>query len=319
MAGPDATDELATAQRAYDGGDIAAALDLLPAVVETRPDDLAVRLLLARCLAETAEPVVALAAAEAAVDIDRTSWQAQVLVARAARTIDPAAAHRAIDAAAHLAPAEPEVLAVRTALAEDDAARAGASRKRTVRGARSDGAGRGATMPGRPVTGVPGTDQADEMAARVLARARAAEESAAGQGPVLGDHPPATTGRADGTTPPMPGGGTSPTAPAPTLDRAPAPTDASTPAGAPAVAHAPTSDAAPVWTRDHASDAATDDEPDRKPLARQPLVLAGMACWLFIGFRVGVQRVGGPVGIAGFLLVVTLLGLYVRSRRTDAS
>lgn len=304
MAGTDTdpTDRLTAAHRAYQSGDVVGALDLLPTVIAARPGDLSARLLLARCLVDTAEPAVAVAAAQAAVDCDRTSWQAQVLVARAARTVDPPMARRAAEAARHLAPDEPEVVAVQVALAEDEAGAAGERKglaKPLAAGGRPAPSG---GMPVDPRGGAPGAPgDVDDMAARVLARARAMEADDtetvghAGAGDAPGDHGPGAPSPPGSPIPASPttgdGSGPGPDLSAPSLG----PTDR-------------TVLAEPV-----------SDEPDPKPLSRQPLLLAGMACWVFVGFRYGVQIVGGPIGIAGFLIVLVALGAYVRSRMSGTA
>jgi hypothetical protein len=105
---------LATATALHASGDSARALELLPDLVAARPDDIEVRLLLARCLATAGVPAVALAAADAAVACDPTSWEAHALLARAALATDPDRAAAASEQAVRLAPHEPDAIRTQT-------------------------------------------------------------------------------------------------------------------------------------------------------------------------------------------------------------
>ncbi|HEX7135955.1 MAG TPA: tetratricopeptide repeat protein [Iamia sp.] len=149
--GPEADDDhgqaLALATQLHGAGESARALELLPDLVAARPDDVEVRLLLARCLATSGAPAVALAAAEAAAECDPTSWEAQILVARAAVSTDPDGALAAAERAVQLAPAEPDAVLTHSAVrAARDAAATAADTPR--KGAGGLGATLGLRRPG---------------------------------------------------------------------------------------------------------------------------------------------------------------------------
>jgi tetratricopeptide (TPR) repeat protein len=238
---------LAGAARLHAAGDSAAALEILPDLVAARPDHLDTRLLLARCLAAVGAPAVARAAAEAAVEVDPSSWQAHVLVARAVGASDPSAAVAAAERAVALAPAEPEA---HRALAE-------------------------ATSTG----GVPATDVLlDPTRPDPTERSRTVTPTLPRslQG-VLPD-----TGQV-GSHPANPPSGDVDRRREPVLPKA---------LGGSGL------DGSPLGAADEP------DAHDRIGGGRMAFRIVGLVGWLLIGFRFGVQGIGGPIGLLLFAAVV---------------
>lgn len=390
--GPPADDHhgqaLAVATQLHQGGDSARALELLPDLVAARPDDLAVRLLLARCLATVGPPALALAAADAAVACDPTSWEAHALLAQAAVTIEPERARRASETAVHLAPHEPGALlaanTVQTVLAGPPAG----STPPPEPGGRT--AGLASLLGGKRK---PAVTDADEPRPRLEPRLPAALDPSratappppaapptssaspppaappAPAAPVPPPNPAAPTPAAPPTssTPPPPAAPPAPAAPAPPPNPAapalaapeaaadaPAPqADVLSPAPLaagtdPAAVGAPVPQPAPavgaVGSTDvlgaalgagtahrveprlpaslggdgaGATSAAAAADATRVGSGRLGLRVVGLLAWLLIGFRIGLQGVGGPIGIAIFLgsvAAVAALGRRVTER-----
>jgi tetratricopeptide (TPR) repeat protein len=349
--GPPAHDDhgqaLAVATRLHATGDSTGALELLPDLVAARPDDGAVRLLLARCLATAGTPAVALAAADAAVACDPTSWAAQAVLAQAALAIDPERATAAAERAVALAPHEPEahrvMAAVGAALAESSDPD-GATR-------RSTGA-RGAALGRRPSTTTPAATALDEP--RLAPRLPASLAGVVPEGSAADDAPPVTAPPTPATV--IPGAPAGPPTAWPTPGtEAPAgppaawPTPAAEvpaslappvgpspsvapPAIAPVQSPAPASAPAdgPGATRTEArrepllpkalggtglaGSALAEDpsEEDRIGGGRLAVRVVGLATWLLVGFRLGVQVIGGPAGIALFVGVVAWVAFLAR-------
>lgn len=236
---------LAGAARLHAAGDSAGALEVLPDLVAARPDHLDTRLLLARCLVAVGSPAVARAAAEAAVEVDPSSWQAHVLVARAARGTDPVAAVAAAERAVAIAPAEPET---HRALAEA-----------TSGGADAGGASR---------LDPPRTDPVERAHAIAPTLPRAL------QGVAPETEEPAAPRR----EPILPKalGGTG-------LEGSTLTASPDAPAG------------------------------DRIGPGRIAFRIVGLVTWLLVGFRFGVQGIGGPIGLLLFAVVVA--GVVYGARR----
>lgn len=242
---------LALAGQLCASGDSAGALEILPDLAAARPDDVAVRLLLARCLLSAGTPAVALAAADAAVACDPTSWQAQELLARAATGIDLERARAAAERAVQLAPHEPDA---HSALAAVKAA-AMAPSEAAEKLRRRPGGGVGAALGLRPG---PAPSTPEPPVPRIEPRLPAALD------PTRSAAPPAPAGVAP-----------------------------------PAVALAPAPLATPAAGGGGETPAADAVSP-----ARLAIRAIGLLAWLVVGFRVGVQNVGGPVGIGAFGVIV---------------
>ena len=371
--GPPAHDDhgqaLAVATRLHATGDSASALELLPDLVAARPDDGAVRLLLARCLATAGAPAVALAAADAAVACDPTSWAAQAVLAQAAVTIDPERATAAAERAVQLGPHEPEahrvLAAVRAALTETPAAADGPRRRPT--------GALGAALGRRPSTPAPVTTEPDEPRLTPRLPAALAGVAPAGEAvttttapPVAAaltpaapaapnlDPAPASLPAADGTT-------TAPAAPSPDPAAPAAPPTPAVTAAPPASGPAPGAPAeGPAWaspppppvaavsptagtlapaprtTPDLGGGARTearrepplpkalggtglagagdDTAPEEERIggARLAVRVFGLVTWLLVGLRIGVQVVGGPIGLALFVAVLAWVAFLAR-------
>lgn len=270
---------LGAAARLHAEGDSAGALEILPDLVAARPDHLDTRLLMARCLVVVGAPAVARAAAEAAVDVDPSSWQAHVLVARAVMATDPPTAVAAAERAVALAPAEPEPHKV---LAE-------------ATGARGDSPTDALLDPARP-------DPLD--------RAR-------GLAPIL---PQALRGVAPEGAPESP---VAPATPAPPATRAPvvAPTTVAPPLGLLAEETAePRERREPVLPKALGgtglggpdADSPTEGR-DEVGTPRLVFRIIGLVGWVLLGFRFGVQVIGGPLGLLLFAAIVA--GVAVGARR----
>lgn len=363
---------LAVATRLHATGDSTGALELLPDLVAARPDDGAVRLLLARCLATAGTAPVALAAADAAVACDPSSWAAQTVLAQAAVAIDPERATTAAERAVQLAPHEPEahrVLAsVQAALTESPTSDDG-PRRRTA-GALGATLGRRPTAPGGAATALDEPRLSPRLPA---ALAGVVPEGVAPEGPASAPPTADADGPAPGTLaepPPsptaMPAAPGAPVAPSPDPVAATPATPAETPVWAAppappvtatAASPAPVPDPGPLATATPAAPPTTLPVPPTTdaqgalgaPPRREPLLpkalggtglagttlvgdtpeedriggahlavrVIGLVTWLLVGFRVGVQVIGGPVGIAVFVAVlawVAFLGRRLNQR-----
>jgi hypothetical protein len=339
---------LAVATELHAAGDSGRALELLPDLVAARPDDLVVRLLLARCLTTAGSPAVALAAAEAAVACDPTSWEAQALLSRAALVTDPDAAAIAAERAVMLAPGEPDAIraqvAVRTAQAGPESE--GTTRRAT--GLAALGRRPAPTLTDRPELGdleprltprLPAAldpllasppPPAGVAAVEPVARAEADDAPpAVATPPSPAKGPAPAPAGPDGATPPSRAKGPLPPAGAPSTPAAAPPSLAKSPPPAawptlpesPPVAW-PSTPADPPTPADETRarrDAPlpvslggtglggtqpTDDDAPQVGGGRLTIRVLGLATWLFLGFRLGLQGIGGPAGTGLFLLTV---------------
>jgi len=368
--GPPAHDDhgqaLAVATGFHAAGESVRALELLPDLVAARPDDLAIRLLLARCLATAGTPSVALAAADAAVACDPTSWEAHAVLAEAAVGIEPERARTASERAVALAPHEPEALrvlaTVRAALDAGPGATATGATAEPTSGP-SAGRGLGAALGLRP-SAPPGIEVAEpRLEPRLPAALDPARTTAPPRPeavppvPPVPPHdaasgPPAAAGPApaspatgpplaapsapppDASPPPGPAATAPPlaaptpppplharppaaTAPPPAAPSPPLSADAGPPPvpaeGAPAGHRIePRLPAALGGAAPTAAEAGPDGEREPVGAGRLALRLVGLVAWLVLGFRIGAQAIGGPLGIGLFVLVVVGVALMAR-------
>lgn len=306
--GPPAHDDhgqaLAAAARLHATGDSAGALELLPDLVAARPDDGAVRLLLARCLATAGTPAVALAAADAAVACDPGSWQAHAVLAHAALPIDPERAAAAADRAVALAPAEPEAhraqAVVREAATESPIAEDGTRRRPG-----GISAALGLRVPTPTVTPIP----ADEPRLTPRLPAALAGQAPAPSAPTA--PPAAPVVRAE---PAIPSAGTAPTTRATTGPAGPAAEALGGRREPPVPRNLGGAGLAGTATTPGAGgdEAATGDGEDQVGRGRLALRVAGLGLWLLIGFQVGVRGIGGPIGIGIFVACLAIVGVLAR-------
>ncbi len=303
---------LAAAAQLHATGDSAGALALLPDLVAARPGDLQVRLLLARCLAVAGEPTVALAAADAAVDCDPTSWAAHALVARAAMAIEPDRAEAAAVTAVDLAPGEPEAHTVLAAVraARTERAAAAEATPSSIGGRLGAAIGRKQGTPAAAPTTTPAVPAEEPDRPRVEPRLPMA---------LAGQPLPATP---EPATPTAPAPSATPAAPVAPVTAPPAPVAA--PAAAPATsaveggrveARLPKA-LGGIGLDDPAAPETTGEEREGIGAARLAVRGFGLLLWAAFAFRYLVQVVGGPVGILLFLVALAGLG-WVASRIRD--
>lgn len=279
-AAPDEAAAFAEAMRLYAGGDPHGALALVRPLVEAHPESLSARLLVARCAARLGAPAVALATAEEASACDPTSWEAQVLVAQAAIPIDLEKAQAAADRAMALAPEQAGAVEARTAV------RVALQSAAEDTPSRRSGGGFGR----RPAK-VAAPEPAPE--APVLPPSFAPDEPKPERPIRL---PKALQG----------------TAPEGTEGPPPAPV-------APYTVAAPGVDAVTAAER---REAGLDELEEPAPVTKsgpKPLLVLGSVTWLFLGFRYGVQVIGGPIGIALFVGIAVMVAAFWRTRAATSS
>lgn len=310
VAAPDEAAAFAEATRLEAAGDPHGALALVRPLVDAHPESLSARLLVARCAARIGAPVVALATAEEATACDPSSWEAQVLVARAAIGIDLDRALEAADRAVAIAPDQPAATEARSKVV---AARA--TREATARPAGGLGKLKAALGPsGKPTSPTPGA---------VTAPALPPVESMSPEPPTVGL--PDAGAHSDDATPPAPL--RLPRALEGVVPDGTPEVPASAPAGLAGATDGDATDGAvdggaatpaPVVARvdhlDQPADQGTEDGKGWDTPGRRILLVLGSLTWLFVGFRYGVQVVGGPVGIALFVGVAAFVALFWRSR-----
>jgi hypothetical protein len=295
---------LAAAAQLHATGDSAGALALLPDLVAARPGDLQVRLLLARCLAVAGEPTVALAAADAAVDCDPTSWAAHALVARAAMAIEPERAEAAAVTAVDLAPGEPEAHTVLAAVraARTERAAAAEATPSGIGGRLGAAIGRKPGAPAETPAPTPAVPAEDPDRPRVEPRLPLA---LAGQPVPATAEPAAPTAPSPPTTPATPIAPTAPAAPpAPAVATGTERVEARLPKALGGIG------------LDEPGTGPAGDTADGIGGGRLVLRAFGLLLWVAFAFRYLVQVVGGPVGILLFLVALAGLG-WVASRIRD--
>ncbi len=301
VAAPGEAEAFAEATRLYAAGDPHGALALVRPLVDAHPESISARLLVARCAARLGAPAVALATAEEAVACDPSSWEAQVLVAQAATTIDLDHALEAADRALVLAPDQPAAVEAR---AQVVAARTAANATPRSGGAR--GALTAALSPSNRSTAPAPAPMPAPLSS--LPMPPPLPGPAAAGGPVGPDD---TTPR-----PPL----RIPKALAGVVPEGTPDIDTATDAHVDAYADGATRPAAWSPVADGADEARPETEGGNgwDTPGRTVLLVLGSLTWLYVGFRYGVQVIGGPGGIVLFLAVVAFVGLFWRSRLQGA-